>query len=276
MKIKKAALVAMSDTPGIKRAEMLRSFLESRGMDISFGNSLKSDVNRNPRLKAKDLNRFLGDESIDAVFDISGGDSAHHVLEFIDFASFEKPFFGYSDLTVILNAAVSRNSGGQCCLFQPSHVLANAKTEERFFSWINGGRELEEIDTEFLRGDLMEGQILGGNIRCFSKLIGTSFIPDLNGAVFFMEARSGNAERINEMTDRLKNEGLFEGLSGIMIGQLTEADRLGERKEVLSHVLDSLSCPVCQTQDVGHSRDSKLLQIGMRYEINESGAFMKK
>ena len=276
MKIKKAALVAMSDTPGIKRAEMLRSFLESRGLGVFLGNSVDPEINRNPRLKAKDLNRFLRDESIDAVFDISGGDSAHRVLEFIDFASLEKPFFGYSDLSVILNAAVSRNSGGQCCLFQPSHVLANAKTAERFFSWLDKGRELEEIDTEFLRGDAMEGTILGGNIRCFSKLIGTSFIPDMNGAVFFMEARSGNAERINFMTERLLNEGFFDALAGIMIGQLTEADRLGEREEVLSHVLDLLSCPVCQTQEVGHSRDSKLLQIGMRYEINESGAFMKK
>ncbi len=57
--------------------------------------------------RANDLMRFYEDESIEAIYDISGGDLANGVLKYLDFdviAKSDKMFWGYSDLTTIIPA----------------------------------------------------------------------------------------------------------------------------------------------------------------------------
>src|SRR5689334_4229226 len=60
-----------------------------------------------------DLNRFLRDDSIDAIWCIRGGYGVMRLLEGIDFdalARRPKPIIGYSDITA-LHAAVGRRCG---------------------------------------------------------------------------------------------------------------------------------------------------------------------
>ena len=57
--------------------------------------------------RASVLNTFYNDDSIRAIFDVSGGDIANELLDYIDYDSIRKhpkPFFGYSDLTTVINA----------------------------------------------------------------------------------------------------------------------------------------------------------------------------
>lgn len=57
--------------------------------------------------RAADLMRLYADDSIDAIYDISGGDLANGVLKYLDFdviAESDKMFWGYSDLTTVINA----------------------------------------------------------------------------------------------------------------------------------------------------------------------------
>ena len=60
--------------------------------------------------RAADLMSFYRDDSIDAIYDISGGDLANGVLKYLDFdliSASDKAFWGYSDLTTIINAIVT-------------------------------------------------------------------------------------------------------------------------------------------------------------------------
>ncbi len=50
---------------------------------------------------------FFTDDSIAAIFDISGGNSANQILPYLDYTVIRehpKPFVGMSDVSVILNA----------------------------------------------------------------------------------------------------------------------------------------------------------------------------
>ena len=61
--------------------------------------------------RAEVLMKFFKDSSIKAIFDVSGGDLANGVLDYLDFEIIKnnpKPFFGYSDLSVILNSLYSK------------------------------------------------------------------------------------------------------------------------------------------------------------------------
>lgn len=43
----------------------------------------------------------------------------------------------------------------------------------------------------FVRGNSMSGTVLGGNIRCFMKLNGTPYFPDLTGKILVLESLEG-------------------------------------------------------------------------------------
>lgn len=70
--------------------------------------------------RAGALNDFYNDNSIKAIFDVSGGDNANELLDYIDFDQVRrnpKPFFGYSDLTTIMNAIYAK-TGNRSYLYQ--------------------------------------------------------------------------------------------------------------------------------------------------------------
>ena len=130
--------------------------------------------------RAEDLMRFYRDDSVDAIYDISGGDLANGVLKYLDWdiiAKSKKTYWGYSDLTTILNAIYTK-TGQESVLYQVKNmVYAKGELQQkRFANFISGkNRELFDINYEFLQGTCLEGIVVGGNIRCFLKLAGTEF-----------------------------------------------------------------------------------------------------
>ena len=82
-----------------------------------FGGSAKE--------RADSLMSFYKDEEIKAIFDISGGDIANEILPFLDYnviAESEKMFWGYSDLTTIINAIYAK-TGKQSVLYQVRNLI---------------------------------------------------------------------------------------------------------------------------------------------------------
>ena len=66
-----------------------------------------------PQARAQQLMDFFTDDSITAVFDISGGDSANQILPYLDYDAIRehpKPFVGMSDVSVVLNAIYARSA----------------------------------------------------------------------------------------------------------------------------------------------------------------------
>ena len=71
-------------------------------------------------LRADALMRFYADPSIKAIFDISGGNLANELLPLLDYPLIkgsQKPFWGYSDLSTIINAIYTM-TGNASYLFQ--------------------------------------------------------------------------------------------------------------------------------------------------------------
>ena len=61
--------------------------------------------------RAEALMELYRDDRVRAVFDVSGGDLANEVLEFLNYdfiRNLPKPFWGYSDLTCVLNALYTK------------------------------------------------------------------------------------------------------------------------------------------------------------------------
>ena len=115
----KIALVVCSNGKNIEdkdRLGKLESILVEMGLVPIFTKYIYRDKfgrGAKAQVRAEELMFFYKNKEIKAIFDISGGDIANEVLDYLDYDVIKrnyKPFFGYSDLTTVLNALGSQTN----------------------------------------------------------------------------------------------------------------------------------------------------------------------
>ncbi|EHK2407835.1 LD-carboxypeptidase [Clostridium perfringens] len=220
--------------------------------------------------KARALEKLFLDKDIKMIFDISGGDLANEVLDFLDFNLIKenpKPFFGYSDLTVLLNAIYS-----QCDIttynYQLRNLIGKFKEEQMQnfkASFIEGKEDIFNLDYKWINGSHLEGIVVGGNIRCLLKLAGTKYMPDFKDKILFLESFSGNSAKMVTYITQYKNLGVFNEVKGIILGEFTEMEREDLKPdivEILKRVIGEINIPILKTSNLGHGADAKCIPIG--------------
>lgn len=221
------------------------------------------------RERAEAMMRFYRDDSIKAIFDVSGGDLANEVLDHLDFtviAGSEKEFWGYSDLTTIVNAIYAK-TGKASVLYQVRNLVGSCMEQQvcDFSETVLAGADsLYKFPYHFLQGSEMEGILVGGNIRCLLKLAGTEYWPDMKGKILLLEAWSGMHAQMTTYLSQLKQLKVFEQVQGIILGTFTkmEAEHAVPSMEKLVCGYAGEGIPVAKTDRIGHGKDSKAVRIG--------------
>ena len=274
----KIALVVCSNGKNIEdkdRLEKLKSILVEMGLVPIFTKYIYRDKYGNgekAQVRAEELMSFYKNKEIKAIFDISGGDIANEVLDYLDYDVIKrnyKPFFGYSDLTTILNALKSKTNEVNF-LYQILNIIENDKIRENFEStFFRNNQTLFDVNWRFLQGSSVEGEVIGGNIRCFLKLAGTQYLPDTHNKVLFIEGLGTSVEGLVTHLAQLKQIGVFDKISGLLIGTFTKIEQgisVEELFELIQEYIPS-SLSVAKTQEVGHAKNSKALKIGEKIYI---------
>lgn len=272
-------IVGCSNGQDLRKAEQnhkLFQLLKARGINVRISRYLYQDadgMHSTAQNRADELMRFYRDDHITDIFDISGGDIANEVLPFLDFdliKSSTKRFWGYSDLTVILNAIYSQ-TGNSSVLYQISNTYLDAtgiRLKMLLDHLNNGDTDLFGFDYEFIRGGRLEGIVVGGNVRCFLKLAGTPYFPDLTDKILFLEARSGGVPQITSYLSQLNQIGAFEKAAGVLLGTFTEMEKHGAVSVAdLVKRFASQQIAIAKTTEIGHSVNSKGLVIGGRLAL---------
>lgn len=274
----KAALVACSDPMLLYQKDdiqRLQTLLEEEGLEVVVSPHLYDSIESlSMQDKTDDLMGYFRDPGMEFIFDVSGGDIANSVLQELDYSAIRESravFCGYSDLSTVLNAIYSR-SGRETVNYQVRNLLYDHAEEEKAYFRKNiltkniGGSDLEY---RFLRGDAMKGRVLGGNIRCFLKLAGTPFWPDLDGAILLLEAYSGNVMKITTYLYQLKQIGVFEQINGILLGTFSEMEKRQLRPttgELIQSIVP-MTLPIAVTRYIGHGTDARAIAIGREYDL---------
>lgn len=217
--------------------------------------------------RAGALMEFYKDDDIKAIFDISGGDIANGILPYLDYdviAGSSKLFWGYSDLTTVINAIYCK-TGKASVLYQIRNLIYDCK-ERQIADFCNtvmeNGTDLFDLKYRFVQQSKMKGVVVGGNIRCFLKLAGTEYMPDLENKILFLESFSGDAAKIETYLCQLKQMGAFEKVAGVILGTFTEMKESTYTVEALLKNMVGKELPIAITEDIGHGTDSKALVIG--------------
>ena len=228
--------------------------------------------------RADALMKFYLDDSIKAIFDISGGNVANEVLGYLDFEIIKKnpkPFFGYSDLTTVINAIYSKTEIPSF-LYQIRNLIYDHGEEqiENFRKTIlEDKNDLLNINYRFLQGNSISGTVVGCNIRCFLKLAGTPYMPSFKDKVLFLESLGGEVPLMTTYLNQLKQMGAFNEVKGIILGTFTEMEEKQAKPTIEQLVLDIVNnkeIPIAKTEEIGHGSNSKAIVIGGKIKLQLS------
>ena len=208
-----------------------------------------------------------------------GGYGLLRLLPFLDparLARRPRPVVGFSDGTALLAVATRAglaaihgpvvtqlpglSSDDQAVLFQRLEKPGPAVLLD----------ELEEVVPGRARGPL-----IGGNLEVFSRLVGTPYLPDVNGAILFFEDLGERPYRIDRLITHLDLAGVFGAAAGVVLGDFSscrepEATRASSptAEEVLAERLGRLPIPVAVGGAFGHGTRNRALVTGALAELD--------
>lgn len=269
--MKKVGIVACSNAQKEENRasnEKLAEYLASLGMSTAWSSCIyeaEGVFSGTPKERAAQLMRMFADPGIEEIYDISGGDVANQILDYLDYETIARSkavFWGYSDLTTVINAIYAM-TGRESVLHQVKHmVLGNCTQSQR--QWFRERDKLFALTFRFVQGNAMQGVVVGGNIRCFLKLAGTRYFPDLADKVLLLEAYGGEVAQMATYLAQLQQIGAFEKVNGILLGTFTAMEKNHCVPDMVTLVKRHAhpGTPIAITSDIGHGDDAKAIYIG--------------
>lgn len=280
----RVGIISCSDGHNPKNSatiENIEAVLQSLGLQTKIAKTLYQRDNTpfsgTPMERGQELMELFTDSDIKAIIDISGGDTANQLLPYLDFhiiSMHPKPFFGISDLSVLLNA-IYACAGLPTYHFKIAtmigeHGLEQINLFKKLFLEINESpNKFSTFKYSFLRGNRINGTVIGGNMRCFLKLAGTPYLPDPNNKVLFLESLGGGTNRMASLLAQLEQIGYFKRCNGIILGTFTELESKKTQptiEELTLEITTQYQLPIIKTNQLGHGSNGHCLPIGL--EIN--------
>jgi muramoyltetrapeptide carboxypeptidase len=223
--------------------------------------------------RAAIVNLLFSDPDIKGILCARGGYGALRILNHLDWDLIRKnpkPFMGYSDITAILTAILSKT--GVPVLHGP-HVVslaaADAKTLASFADALSGPAKTIEIpDGKAIRGGVGVGMLTGGNLATLCHLLGTRFQPDFSGAVLFFEDIGEPAYKIDRMLTQMKLAGVFNKIRGVVTGSFENCDNGEYIEEIVGECFDEYHVPILSGLDAGHGKTNLSLSFGRRIKMD--------
>jgi muramoyltetrapeptide carboxypeptidase len=145
-------------------------------------------------------------------------------------------------------------------------------TSERLFSLLESEAPAPPLQgtTTFVYG-VAEGPLLGGNLSVFTRLIGTPFMPRLDGAILLLEDVGERPYRLDRMWTHLQLAGVFRKVAGIALGTFTgceERDESYTSQDVLRELAVATGLPCLVGLPVGHGDVNEPVPLGVRVRLD--------
>jgi len=231
-----------------------------------------------------ELTSALGDPAVKAVFCARGGYGTMRLLtklgSWVSASGVEagssipaKPLIGFSDITALHQWF---QSNGLASIHAP--VLTQlgrlpAGSSKRLISLLESTSPAAPLaGTETYVSGTAEGPLLGGNLSVFTRLLGTPFMPDLDGAILMFEDLSEQPYSLDRMWTHLDLAGVFRKAKGIVLGQFIRCEpRDGgfTAAEVLRDLAAASGLPCAAGFPIGHGDDvNEAVPLGVRVRLD--------
>lgn len=219
--------------------------------------------------RAADLTTAWLDPTVDAVFYLGGGWGSARVLEAgFRFSARPKWTLGFSDNSSLLLA--------QWAAGLPGAVHGSlGGSDEHWQRTVNllSGQPVMALKGDGLRPGIGRGPLIVTNLTVATHLIGTPWLPSLEGALLVLEDVGEAPYRIDRMLTQWRNAGLLQQLAGAACGRFSwaEDDILPgdfSMNEILEERLGDLGIPLVVNLPLGHGHPNNALPLGAMAQLD--------
>ncbi|OGJ38857.1 MAG: peptidase S66 [Candidatus Pacebacteria bacterium RIFOXYB1_FULL_39_46] len=277
--------------------------LQKMGFELSFGKYVKEMddfASTTIEHRLADLHEAFADQSVDGILTVIGGFNSNQLLQHLDWAIIKnnpKVFCGYSDITALNNSIYTKTglvtySGphystfGQKLNFEytqeyfekilMSDQPIEIKPSSHWFDdmwWLNQDERQAEKNTGYtvINPGTTNGTILGANLCTLNLLQGTEFMPDLTGAVVFVE---DDDQTFPALFDRdlqsLIHLPNFKNVKGLVIGRFQKKSQMTAEllRQIIKSKKELAHIPVIAEADFGHTDPKITLPIGGKVALS--------
>lgn len=283
------ALITPASTPGnILRVDQGRKFLEEKGYrTVLAPNAMKQRgyLAGSDEERISDILWAFDNREVKAIISLRGGYGAGRLLPHLDYKLIKKNpkiFCGYSDLTTLQMAffekaglitfsgpMVAVDFGGKLSDYTVNNFFATVAN-----GWFGDVTSLYGTELDGNNKGSVEGIIAGGNLAVYCSMMGSEYLPDPEGKIFFFEDVSEPPYRIDRFLNQLRINGYFEKAAGFIFGKFTEGDP-GDgptltQSEVFEDYISMINKPVITNFPFGHIDDLFTIPLGIRVKIDSN------
>lgn len=257
------------------------ALLQSWGLEVVLGETVNASYHQfagDDDLRARDLQRFIDDDSIKAIIAARGGYGTMRMIDKVDFSRFAqnpKWLVGFSDITVLhthlFNNYWSQTIHGQMPINIPDASVHSLETLRKALF----GEELHyHFHSHALNRDgNASGILVGGNLSLLVAVAGSVSDIDYSGKILFIEDVGEYLYSIDRMMRNLKRAGKLTSLAGLIVGGFSETKDndipFGQTvSEIIMETVKEYNYPVCFDFPAGHIPDNCSLILGKMLNLS--------
>ena len=218
------------------------------------------------------------DADVQLVIALRGGYGMSRILPALDFkmlAASGKLFVGHSDITA-LQMGLLKHGGASfagpmiCDDFAREDV--SEFTMAHFWQCVANPTHSVSAEAENNPEVEIEGTLWGGNLAMLAHLVGTPYLPQIDGGILFVEDVAEHPFRVERMMLQLLHAGVLARQKAILLGDFSNY-RLGafengyDFDSMLAYLRATLPVPVLIGLPFGHIRDKVTLAVGSHAEL---------
>jgi muramoyltetrapeptide carboxypeptidase len=233
-------------------------------------------------VRVAQLHAAAADPDVQVVMALRGGYGLSRLLPAIDFAALAasgKLFVGHSDFTafhmgLLAQAGATSFAGPMICI-DFSREDPSDFTHNHFWQCLAGPSHAIRFEAAGNPALDVGGILWGGNLTMLTHLIGTPYLPRVDGGILFIEDVNEHPYRIERMLLQMHHAGLLEQ-KAILFGDfsgyaLSEYDNGYDFETMLNYLRDYLGVPILIGLPFGHLRDKATLAVGSWARLQSDG-----
>ena len=266
-------VVSFSDNVDEEKIEEVlnaKERFEKYGFNVVLGKSLCDNSKENISYDLEQIEK--NEKDIDIVFCSKGGDSETENIQHVKMEKLkDKIVIGFSDNTIILNFMYIYNNNKSIHYMNFKEYEKDEdilKLKKILESDLNNESKKIIIDYNIIRKGRLKGNIIGGNLTIFSRII-THFKTFKNRILLLEDLDiETDMQNVEKALDILEKHNVFEEISGIIIGNYG-CERTEKQKPFRDAILKRIirNIPVIENNMIGHVMDMDHIIIGR--EIDE-------
>lgn len=226
--------------------------------------------------RGKDLEWAINHPDVRAIVCCRGGYGAVRLLESVNWANLlrePKWLIGFSDITNFHLLGLKLGFETIHATMPLNYAENSSESFDTLFSILVTGtvKQSWQTSTHNKNGEAT-GKLVGGNMSIVYSLLGTPYCPNFENSILFLEDLSEQVYHIDRMIQAFKLAGVFEQITGLIIGGMTDMKDTAiptnySIPELFKEAFSYRNIPICFEAPIGHINDNRAVIQGRESQL---------